>query len=381
MTWATVAVGVGSAALSYYGSTQATNAAKDANKKNSGLSQQQYNNSLMMMEPNRMLGYQAGADLSNLYGWATPGYTSGSDLISGYGSGGSGTVAGSVPGNPKNDPGGIDPIGSYVGNALGLGGGKTRYGGTINPATGTVDVANGHSYQDQALTHYLRTGEWTLTGKKSNDLKAQIDQLRASGWTYDPATGKGSTAGQQSAAANGLGAQPAGQPGNMDRFFTSPDYQFRLGESIKASDQSAAARGGALSGNALRANTALAGNLASGEYNNYVNNLFRAMGYGQNATQDTVNSGNTYVNQQGALNQQMGDIRATGHCEPVRGCGRVCLTRSAASTGTTWAVARRPVPGRALTRSRLTTDSRICNSSRGVRSNANRLRTHRRRDV
>ena len=60
MTWATVAVGVGSAALSYYGSTQATNAAKDANKKNSGLSQQQYNNSLMMMEPNRMLGYQAG---------------------------------------------------------------------------------------------------------------------------------------------------------------------------------------------------------------------------------------------------------------------------------------------------------------------------------
>ena len=31
----------------------------------------------MMLEPNRMMGYQAGADLSNLYGWATPGYTSG----------------------------------------------------------------------------------------------------------------------------------------------------------------------------------------------------------------------------------------------------------------------------------------------------------------
>ena len=53
------------------------------------------------------------------------------------------------------------------------------------------------------------------------------------------------------------------------------------GESIKASDQSAAARGGALSGNALRAQYCdWPGTLRAGEYNNYVNNLFRAMGYG-----------------------------------------------------------------------------------------------------
>ena len=96
-------------------------------------------------------------------------------------------------------------------------------------------------------------------------------------------TGKGSTASQTANAANGMGAQPAGQPGNMSRFFTSPDYQYTFGQAIQGVDRSAAARGGALSGNAITRNTTTAGTLRAGEYQNYVNNLFRAMGYGQNA--------------------------------------------------------------------------------------------------
>lgn len=314
MTWVNAAIALGSAAVSYYGSQQATDASKKAGKKNNQLAQQQYQNSLQMLEPNRMMGYQAGADLSSLYGWATPGYTPYAAL------GGGGTVKGvgatnDVVGNLIRP---FDPVSTQflygskasarnVLDPLGFtgGGAPKLYGGTINPTTGTVDVANGHSYQDEALTHYLRTGEWNLTGKKSNDLKAQIDQLRASGWTYDPETGKGSYPGQ-------IEATPAGEPGNMSRFFTSPDYQYTMSEGIKANDQSAAARGGALSGNAIRANTQYAGNLASGQYQNYVNNLFRAMGYGTQATTGAVAAGENYTNQQTSNNTQMGDIRASG---------------------------------------------------------------------
>ena len=326
MSWVNVAIAAGSAVLNYYGSQQASDASSKANKKNSQLAQQQYNNSLAMYEPNRYLGYQAGADLANLYGWGTSGYTPLGALQYGTG-GGSGNVTGSAGSegggvlNPNNvigsNWGKIDPLGSALntltfgsGGLLG-GGEKTRYGGTIDPTTGTVDVKGGHSYQDQALTHYLRTGEWTLTGKKSNELKKAIDELRSSGWTYDAATGAGSFPGQV-AATPAASATSAGQPGNMDRFFTSPDYQFRRDEGQRDIGNSFAARGGAASGNALKALTEFNQNTAKGAYNDYVNNLFRAMGYGSQATSGTVDAGNTYANNQSQNNTQQGDIRASG---------------------------------------------------------------------
>ena len=325
MTWAAVAMAgaaVIGAGVQAYGAGQAADAQKKGIKKANAIDIESRNMGYAVLEPNRMLGYQAGADLSNLYGWATPGYTSYSDLVNGSAYGGGG---GTVNGSPTQDPNVFmninDPLGLVGGSGgvrgivdpLGLtGGGKQeRYGATIDQATGTVDVAKGHSSQDEKLTHYLRTGEWTLTGKKSNDIKAAIDKLRASGWTFDPVTGKGSTAGQRATAANGLGAKPAGDP-SMSRFFTSPDYQFRLAESLKANDQGAAARGGVLSGNAIRANTALAGNLASGEMQNYINNLFRSMGYGQTATGSVVNVGQTSGQNQMYNALAMGDARASG---------------------------------------------------------------------
>ncbi|TXH43640.1 MAG: hypothetical protein E6Q97_33810 [Desulfurellales bacterium] len=67
-------------------------------------------------------------------------------------------------------------------------------------------------------------------------------------------------------------------------FNTTPGYQFRLGEGIKALDRSAAARGMVNSGAQMKAVQRYGEGLASDEWNNYVNNVARLAGYGSNAT-------------------------------------------------------------------------------------------------
>ena len=100
--------------------------------------------------------------------------------------------------------------------------------------------------------------------------------------------------------------------GNMSRFFTSPDYNFRLKQGGQAIDRSAAARGGALSGNALRAGTEYASNLAAGEYNNYVARLMQMAGMGTQATNSAVQSGQNAANNIGNSYLNQGDARASG---------------------------------------------------------------------
>ncbi len=73
------------------------------------------------------------------------------------------------------------------------------------------------------------------------------------------------------------------QENALARFTASPDYRFRLGEGVKALDSSAAARGGLLSGNQLRAVTDFGQNLAAPEYNNYLARLSELARTGQSA--------------------------------------------------------------------------------------------------
>jgi len=98
----------------------------------------------------------------------------------------------------------------------------------------------------------------------------------------------------------------------MSRFFSAPDYEFRRSESLRGAERSAAARGGALGGNALRATTELGGNLAAGEYGNYFNRLMAMAGLGQTATTQANAAGQTYANNAGQLQQSIGDSRASG---------------------------------------------------------------------
>lgn len=96
---------------------------------------------------------------------------------------------------------------------------------------------------------------------------------------------------------------------------TSPGYQFRYGEGIRALDQSAASRGKLLSGGQQKAVTQYGQNVASQEYQNWLNNWYRLaeMGQGAAATsgQQTMAQGEATAAGQMAQGQIWGNALQT----------------------------------------------------------------------
>lgn len=102
----------------------------------------------------------------------------------------------------------------------------------------------------------------------------------------------------------------------MSDFQADPGYSFRLKEGMRALENNAAARGGLISGNALRATQKFGQDLASGEYQNAYNRfqtnrtnrlnpLFQLGDKGQIASNQVSNS----INQQGAaMNSLYGNL-------------------------------------------------------------------------
>lgn len=254
--WQMIAGQALQAGLGALGANQAANAQEAAAKRAQDMAYRGQMASMQMNEPGRAIGYGALADIGSLYGYSTPSYTSLADLTRTMTRLGAGEVKQAIKSGMSFD--------------------QLSQMGTLGDVTGK---------QLKKLGKYL-TPE-------------QIMQLRA---------------GPQAASApSGAPAQPGtSQSGNMDRFFASPDYQFRLQEGRSAIDQSAAARGGALSGNALRAQSQYASNLAAGEYGNYFNRLMQVAGIGQNATGATQNAVTAGTQQQMNAQQNIGDARASG---------------------------------------------------------------------
>jgi hypothetical protein len=216
---------------------------------------------LAMNEPQRYLGYQAQGDLSSLYGYTQAPYSSGQQLAQS-----------------------LTPLDSkQIAKML-------KRGATYEQISASGTLQNLGPKAIKRLTKQGLTIE-------------QIQNLTA-GRVASPLAAAG-------AAAEGTATgQPAA--GNMSRFFTSPDYQYRQEQTSQAVDRMAAARGGALSGNAITAAQTQAGNLASGEYGNYVNRLMQMAGLGSaatNASQGAVSQGT-----QGQMQAGMaaGDARASG---------------------------------------------------------------------
>jgi hypothetical protein len=101
-------------------------------------------------------------------------------------------------------------------------------------------------------------------------------------------------------------------PGDFSNFIKSPDYEFRRSEGMRGTERSAAARGGAFGGNALRALSEFNSNLASSEYGNYFNRLSSLAGIGQSATNQTAAYGADHAANAGRNALYAGDARASG---------------------------------------------------------------------
>lgn len=98
-------------------------------------------------------------------------------------------------------------------------------------------------------------------------------------------------AGRQSVGhyANLLGLNgPEASANALAVFEASPDYQYRMNESMRALTARNSALGIQDSGAAQRSALLQAGNLASGEFNNYANRLASLAGVGQTAAQNTA---------------------------------------------------------------------------------------------
>jgi hypothetical protein len=111
---------------------------------------------------------------------------------------------------------------------------------------------------------------------------------------------------------------------SMTDFQQDPGYAFRMSEGLKALDRTAAARGGMLSGAALRGATRYGQDMASQEYTNafnryqtnranQLNPLQSLMGAGQTAANNVGAAGQNYANQAGEAYMGAGNARASGY--------------------------------------------------------------------
>ena len=109
----------------------------------------------------------------------------------------------------------------------------------------------------------------------------------------------------------------------MSDFTTDPGYAFRLAEGQKALDRSAAARGGLISGGALKAAQQYGQDMGSQEYtnafnryqtnrSNQLNPLQSMAGMGQTTAQQLGNAGQNYAGQAGAAYGAAGQAAASG---------------------------------------------------------------------
>lgn len=92
-----------------------------------------------------------------------------------------------------------------------------------------------------------------------------------------------------------------------------PGYQFRMNEGMNTLENSAAARGGLLSGNFLKNSQRFGQDYASNEYQNAFNRLAALSGVGQAQAGSIADLGINYANQAGQGMQRIGDARASGY--------------------------------------------------------------------
>lgn len=234
------------------GASRASRAQVNAAKSNQQVAYRDYLNNLQLNDPSRYLGYNAMNDISNVFGYQTMPYASANELAA---------------------------------NMKGL---------------GYKDVTKmlGQGYSLEDIQGIGRLG--TQLGKKA------MKRLSKAGLSLDQI--------QQLQAGIKSTPQPAqtSGPTGLAAFEASPDYQFRRGEGARDIGNSFAARGGAASGNALRALSEFNSGLASGEFNNWFQKRMDLAGIGERATSNTQNAGQNFNSMYSQARSAQGDARASG---------------------------------------------------------------------
>jgi hypothetical protein len=246
-----------SIASGFIGSNAAGNAAQaQTNNINKGLDLQRRNflTGAMLQDPTRYSGYQAQNDVNNFFGYSTPAYTSPNQLMAQ-----------------------MTPLGAKEAAKL------TKKGFTVDQlaARGTLD-SRLSAKQLKRLT-------------KAGLSPDQIQQLQM---------------GQQQP----MQAPPQGAGGgqNFDVLRNSPDYQFAMQEGMGNIGNSFAAKGGAASGNALRALSEFNQGMASQQIDKFLGRRGVQIDRGIGATNNTQNAATGYANNATGLYQDRGDARASG---------------------------------------------------------------------
>jgi hypothetical protein len=121
-------------------------------------------------------------------------------------------------------------------------------------------------------------------------------------------------------------------PFGMNQFRADPGYQFRLDEGLNALDKQAAARGGLISGRALKAAARYGQDYASNEYTNAFNRyqternarlapLQSLAGVGQTTAANQANQGMTMASNVGDAYQNAANARASGYVGQANAIG------------------------------------------------------------
>lgn len=183
----------------------------------------------------------------------------------------------------------------------------------LNRAAGIATPASRGSFDSDA---YLA----------ANQDVAQADWARADPYAHYQQYGQFENRPNAESYFTGGRAATSGVP-DQSAFTADPGYQFRLAEGQKAGANQFAARGGAFSGNALKALSEYNQGIASQEYGNWWNRTAGLAGVGQTSANTLANVGQNYAGNVSNLLAQGADARASGLV------GSAALNRNALTQG------------------------------------------------
>jgi hypothetical protein len=274
--------------------------------------------------------------LGSLVGSAVPGTTSSLGTVAGASAGGAATLAGGASnglgvfggggaaGTAGLGGGNAGALASSGGISGGAGIGSATAGG--GAAGGGMGASSGNLWQDLLPLATQLGGSWLQSqGAKdaarasaAGDAAAIAEQRRQFDiimGMLEPQRQFGNNSLDELSRLNnypGADGKPRTGVTGLDVFTASPDYQFRRDEGNRDINNSFAARGGALSGNALRTLNQYNSDLASGEFGNYYNRRLAGAGLGQVATGQGVGAATNAGNNVSNLLSQQGNARASG---------------------------------------------------------------------